>query len=377
MAVASEGVLSGLGGSFLVRREDVIRRAQELARWRIRGLLALLPAREAATARSGGPPRRVAYLFAGTYGDFVQILPALRRLAAAFPGADLVLHGGHDYAREFSSEVPRTLRLTRAGEPWSWIVSRADLLFTTAVGVFRGRFDLIARLCARRAFGFRHEEESRRGGYSRTLRLDREVANFHEENLKLLDMAQVPDCWGVGPGPGSGFAAHPDAALSTAPTEPWGRGRVLFHIGSSGFKREFGLSAYAGLINGLLSHLEDRKVELLMGPRDADIAGLVKAVSRVPVREYSVNRLIRQLRAFEGEILCFNSFMAHLCHYLGKPAVVIHKDAVPYGYDCSVLHRQIVLSPESAWSTREVLLALGVDVEEEKGAPADTRFARS
>jgi ADP-heptose:LPS heptosyltransferase len=376
MAVASAGILSGLGDSFLVRHEDAIRRAQELARWRIRKLLALLPVRDAATARSGGTPGRVVYLFAGTYGDFVQILPALRRLAAAYPGADLVLHGGHAYAREFSSEVPRKLRLTKAGEPWTWIFSRADLLFTNAVGVFRGNFDLVARLCARRAFGFRHEGEARRGGYSRTLKLDRDVTSFHEENLKLLDMAQVPECWGVGPGPGTGFAAHADAAVSASPAEPWGRGRILFHIGSAGLKQEFGLNTYAALVTDMLSHLEDRQVELLMGPGDSDVANLVKAVSRLPFREYPVNRLIRQLRAFEGVILCFNSFLAHLCHYLGKPAIVIHKDAVPYGYDCSVLHRQIVLSPENAWSTREVLLALGVQVEEAESAPADKRFAR-
>jgi len=376
MAVANAGVLSGLGESLLVRNGDAIRRAQELARWRIRGLLALLPSRDAATARSAGSPRRVVYLFAGTYGDFVQALPALRRLAEAYPRADLVLHGGHAYAREFSAEVPRRLRLSRSGEPWSWILSRADLLFTNAVGVFRGRFDLLARLCARKAFGFRHEGEARRGGYSRTLKLDRDVTSFHEENLKLLDLAQVPECWGVGPGPGTGIAAHPDAALSAAPAEPWGRGRILFHIGSAGLKREFGVEIYAGLVTDILSHLEDRQVELLMGPGDGDVAVRVKAVSRIAIREYPVNRLIRQLRAFEGTILCFNSFMAHLCHYLGKPALVLHKDAVPYGYDCSVLHRQIVLVPEDAWSTREVLLALGIQPDAEDRAVADSRLAR-
>ena len=72
-----------------------------------------------------------------------------------------------------------------------------------------------------------------------------------------------------------------------------------------------------------------------------------------------MSKLIRLLRAFEGTVVCFNSFMAHLCHYLGKPALVIHKDAVPYGYDCSVIHRQVVLLPENGWNPREVLEALG------------------
>ena len=110
-----------------------------------------------------------------------------------------------------------------------------------------------------------------------------------------------------------------------------------------------------------------------MGPGDADVAQLVKATSRVPIQEYPVNRLIRQLRSFQGTVLCFNSFMAHLCHFLGKPAVVIHKDRVPYGYDCSVIHNQVVLSPINAWDIRDVLMALGVPVEDVHPAP-ETRY---
>jgi ADP-heptose:LPS heptosyltransferase len=364
LAVAAETGISGMGQNLLVAHEDKIQRVQEVARWRVRKLLSLLPQRDAATAR-GKDPGRIAYLFAGTYGDFVQILPTLRRLAAAYPAADLVLVGGADYAREFSTEVPRILRLASASEPWSWIFSPADLLFTNAVGVFRGHFDLAARLCARKAFGFRHQEEERRGGYSRTLRLDREVNTFNEENLKLLDLAQVPECWGVGPGPGCGASPPPDPAMPFRPAEPWGKGRILFHIGSAGLKKEFGLSTYAGLINEILHRLEDKKVEILIGPDDEDVTALVKAESRFPVQQHPMAKLIRMLRAYEGTIVCFNSFMAHLCNYLGKPAIVIHRGAVPYGYDCGVLHNQVVLSPDSGWNTREVLRALGVAQDEE------------
>jgi ADP-heptose:LPS heptosyltransferase len=352
--------MSGTGNALLLAHEGRMRKVEQVARWRLRKLLASLPAKPAETARGLAAPRRIAYLFAGTYGDFVQILPALRRLASAYPGADLVLCGGRRYAREFSSEVPRSLRLAGSLEPWSWMLSPADLLFTNAVGVFRGSFDLAARLCARKSFGFRHSEEPRRGGYSRTTRLDAAVTSFHEENLKVLDLAQVPECWGVGPGPGTGFAAPSDAALSSRPAEPWGRGRILFHIGSAGLKQDFGLPTYAGIISEILAHLEDRQVELLKGPDDGEVAESVRASSRVPIQEHPMPKLIRMLRAFEGTILCFNSFLAHLCHYLGKPALVIHKGAVPYGYDCSVIHRQIVLVPENGWNPREVLEALGV-----------------
>lgn len=353
-----------MGQNFLVAHEDKINRIQEVARWRVRKLLSLLPQRDAGTAR-GKDPRRIAYLFAGTYGDFVQILPALRRLASAYPAADLVLVGGGQYAREFSTEVPRILRLASGTEPWSWIVSPADLLFTNAVGVFRGHFDLAARLCARKAFGFRHQEEERRGGYSRTLRLDREVTSFNEENLKLLDLAQVPECWGVGPGPGCGLEPPADPAMPFRPAEPWGKGRILFHIGSAGLKKEFGLATYVGIISEILARLEERKMELVIGPDDEDVATLVKAESRFPIQQYPMAKLIRMLRSFEGTVVCFNSFMAHLCNYLGKPALVIHRAGVPYGYDCGVLHNQVVLSPDNGWNTREILRALGVAQDDE------------
>lgn len=349
--------------ALLIDQEDTLRKAEAVARWRIRKLLAALPPRPQSADRRAAAPARVAYLFAGTYGDFVQILPALRRLAAAYPKSDFVLCGGEGYAREFNTEVPRTLRLAKPHEPWTWTFSRADLLFTNAVGVFRGTFDLTARLCARRAFGFRHAEEAGRGGYTRTLRLDEEVTSFAEENLKLLDLALVPEAWGVGPGPGTGLVPYPDAAVSAQPVDPWGRGRILFHVGSAGLKRDLGLTTYAGIITEILGHLEDRKVEVLMGPGDEDIIAQVNLSSRIPAQSHPIPKLIRQLRSFEGTILCFNSFMAHLCHYLGKPAIVMHARAVPYGYDCSVLHRQVVLRQENNWSVDQVLQALGVQTE--------------
>ena len=361
--MATESGFQGIGGALLVAHEDKIRRVEEIARWRIRKLLSVLPARMPATARGVKPPGRIAYLFAGTYGDFVQILPALRRLATAYPNADLVLCGGHEYARDFSSEVPRNLRLAKSWELWSWMLSPSDLLFTNAVGVFRGHFDLAARLTARKAFGFRHENEARRGGYSRTLRLDPSAVSFNEENLKLLDLAQVPECWGVGPGPGTGTAPPADAAMSVRPSEPWGKGRILFHIGSSGLKKDFGLTAYACIITDLLSRLEEKQVELISGPGDGDIVAAIKAETHFAPQEYPIAKLIRMLRGYEGTILCFNSFMAHLCHYLGKPAIVIHRQVVPYGYDCSVIHRQVVLTRENGWGSGQVLEALGINLD--------------
>ena len=85
---------------------DKIRKVEEVARWRIRKLLATLPAKPPATARGVAKPARVAYLFAGTYGDFVQVLPTLRRLAAAYPSAWAARASRNLRMRSSSMSVP-------------------------------------------------------------------------------------------------------------------------------------------------------------------------------------------------------------------------------------------------------------------------------
>ena len=306
-------------------------------RWRLRRWLGAFPARP--PAAPSAPPRRIAYLFAGTFGDFVQMLPALRRLAAAYPQAQILLAGEIDHAREFQGELPANLRVIPDWVPWTWVLRRVDLLFTNAVGVYRVRFEAWARLGARRAFGFRHVQEHRRGAYGESLPLDAGVKSFAAENLKLLDLAGVP-AWA--------------AVSGTDAVAPWGRGIILFHIGSAGLKKDFGLKAYTRIVLAILSRLKDRPVEVVMGPGDEDIALEVRSGSGQMPQMYPLASAIRRLRAFEGTVICFNSFLAHLCHYLGRPALVIHRGAVPYGYDCAPLHRQIVLSEDKNWDLGEV-----------------------
>ena len=351
-------------------------KASQMLRWRMRGLLRILPKRAATGADSdpgsvaaAGAAYRIAYLFAGTYGDFVQILAPLRRLAVAFPQAQLILHGGDRYAREFASEMPAGLRIAEPGEIWSWAWAPLDLLVTNCVGVYRVRFDFAARFCARRSFGFRHAHETRRGGYAGTVPLLPEVRSFAEENLKVLDIAGVPAAAGQATHASSAglpaTAGAPDPLVnpigwsSTDLVAPWGKDKILFHIGSAGLKKDFGLKAYTRLVLGILNHLEGRPVEVVMGPGDEDIALEVRTGTGFVPQMYPLPRLIRILRAFEGTVLCFNSFPAHICHYLGRSAIVMHREAVPYGYDCAPLHRQVVLSSGSDWDLGGVWDALG------------------
>lgn len=311
------------------------------ARWRLRALLRLLPAKKPGRVLADEDAgARIAYLFAGTYGDFAQALRPLARLAEAYPRAEVILVGGSRIAREFAGELPASLRIARGGEIGRWIFRRVDLLATNCVGVYRVRFDWIARFCARRAFGFSHAGEARRGGYTATLPLVPEARSFARENLNLLDLAGVP-----------GNASRP--ALSGT-RNAGGEGGILFHIGSAGLKRDFGLRTYARLVLSILNGLRGRRIEVVMGPGDEDIAWEVRSGAGLAPQMYPMGGLIRRLRAYEGTVLCFNSFPAHLCQYLGKPAVVIHREHIPYGYDCAPLHRQIVLKRNRGWDLEEL-----------------------
>lgn len=338
--------------------EAFMSRSSQMLRWRVRGLLKALPSRRAPSDPAAAA--RIAYLFAGTYGDFVQALRPLNRLAAAYPGAEIILCGAERYAREFASELPPGLRIARAGEPWSWMRDPVDLLLTNCVGVYRVRFEVAARFCARRAFGFRHAHETRRGGYAATVPLVPEARSFAEENLRVLDLAGVPEAPEASdakPEPAARPSAYGWSNAEIVP--PWGKGKILFHIGSAGLKKDFGPRAYAKLVLGILNRLEGRPVEVVMGPGDEDIALEVRSGTRHMPQMYPLSRLIRILKAFEGTVLCFNSFPAHICHYLGRSAIVIHREAVPYGYDCAPLHRQVVLTSGSDWDLGGVWDALG------------------
>ena len=332
-------------------------------RWRLRGLLNLLPARVSTLAldskgqHGNNNSPRIAYFFTGTFGDFVQVLRPLNCLATAFPGGEIVLIGGERYVSEFASELPLNLRTARSFELWNRFLHRWDLVFTNAVGVYRVRFDYAARFCAHNAFGFRHAHETKRGGYTATIALLPAVRSFAEENLRVLELAGLPAL-------SSAVAARfaEPIAGTIKPKEPWGKGAILFHIGSAGLKSDFGLKPYTELVLGILRRLKGRPVVVIRGPGDEDIAHEVSTGTAHVPQMYPLARLIKQLRNFEGTVLCFNSFLAHLCHYLGRPAIVIHRQAVPYGYDCSPLLRQVVLKQEKDWDLAEVWEALELKI---------------
>jgi hypothetical protein len=333
----------------------------QFLRWRLRQMLNLLPSRiqrnqlitstdiskpiARSRPRARSNPLRIVYLFTGTYGDFVQSLLTLQNLATQFPNGELILFGADRYAQEFASELPPNLRTCKAFEAFFWILRPVDFLFTNAVGVYRVRFDYLARFAARRAYGFRHAHEVSRGGFNETLVLDPSVQNFGIENLKLLGF--------------TGLELNSEIPSPIeSPVPGWGHEKILFHIGSAGLKKDFGLKLYAQLILTILEKLEGQSLEVLLGPGDEDISLEIRSRSAIELQIFPINELIGKLKSFPGTIICFNSFLGHLCHYLKRPAIVIHRQAVPYGYDCSPMHKQVVLKVENAWDLAEFWAAL-------------------
>jgi hypothetical protein len=328
-------------------------------RWRLRKLLNLLPARR--TVSAGLVPIesirkkriRIVYLFTGTYGDFVQILRTVQTLGQTFPEDEVILYGASRYAQEFALELPNSVRPAEPWEPWHWLFSRPEMLLTNAVGVYRVRFDYFARFASRQAYGFRHSHEIRRGGYQETIPLVPSVHSFAEENLKLLEVAGIRNLDRIFP------AWKPDYLKDqNLVTAKWGKDKIFFHIGSAGLKKDFGIKIYSRLVREILLHLKGQNVEVVMGPGDEDIAFEVCSGTDWVPQMFPVSRLIKNLRTFEGTVLCFNSFLAHLCHYLDCPAIVIHRLAVPFGYDCAPLHYQVVLGEENDWNLTPVWQAL-------------------
>ena len=321
-------------------------------RWKLRGLLGRLPSRSKIPLNFNRfnsktrTPLRIAYLFSGTYGDFVQILKVLQTLTNALPGCDLVVWGANRYLQEFGFQLPSSIRPARAVDIGCWLIFKRNLIFTNAVGVYRVRFDFMAYFCAKQAYGFRHAHETDRGGFSNTIALLPCVKNFAEENIRLLTLA--------------GIASSDQKEAS----KPWEKGEeralILFHIGSAGLKRDFGLKVYTGLIFSILNHLADKNVEVIVGPEDEDIALEVITGTRFVPKLFPVSRLIKTLETYPGTVLCFNSFFAHLCYYLNRPAIVIHRETVPYGYDCSSIHRQVVLKQKKGWDLSEVWESAGL-----------------
>jgi len=314
-------------------------------RWRIRRFNALLPARR--LRRNPGELRTILVLFAGTYGDFVQVLPMLAEAAALWPKAQLHLYGSRSLLREFAFALPPRVVAAGLGDLLRFFLKPADLLLTTPIGVYRVRYDLLAWRLGRWCGGFRHAEEEGRSSYHFTLPLTRETVNFSEA------AQQLP----------AALAARKDSLRPIHPLRlrvdegsrfPF-QIPVLFSLGGTGFLKALGLADMLRLIGEMMDRLSTTQVTLLAGPDDGELVShLRRCYPDRQIWQYPPEELADRIRTWPGGLIGFDSFIAHFSLYLGKRMVVVHREKIPPGYDCAPFHRQIVLKKADGYDLAEL-----------------------
>ncbi len=284
----------------------------------------------------GSGAKRVWILFAGTYGDFVQILPMLHEAARLWPKATLKLYAPKRYYEAFGFALPPRMRRGRRMDWLIGLIHPADLLLMNAVCVYRLRYELLSLRIARAAAGFRYADEPFRAGLGWSVALTPEVVNFAEINHKLPMAVAASKLPSNQPLP---WRARID------PNEAFPfLGPVLFSVGSAGFKAAVGIGEYKRIIDKAVEMLGSTQVTFVAGPEDNDVvAHLVEAHPTRACWRLSLEDLAERLSEWPGCILGFNSFLAHFALYLGRRMVVLHAGAIPHGYDCAPFHRQLIL----------------------------------
>jgi hypothetical protein len=304
-------------------------------RFGLRKCLRLLPRR--AHVRVGPEAQRIGVLFAGTYGDFVQLLPMLHEAERLWPKAHMVVWAPRRLVDAFAFALPVRIRRGNLWDMVAGLLFPMDLVLMNAVCVYRLRYEWLSLRLGRAAAGFRYADEPFRVGLGWSVPLTSDVVNFAEANYELpkaVAAAKLPSSHQLP------WRARID------PTVPFPfEGPILFSVGSAGFKQRVGISAYVQLIDGILALLPEAKVTFVAGPDDADVvAHLLANHPEKACWQISIEQLGVKMAEWPGCILGFNSFMAHFALYLGRRMVVFHLEKVPHGYDCSPFHKQVVLS---------------------------------
>jgi hypothetical protein len=326
-------------------------------RWFARSLLRLWPRRR--HAHVGADARHALVLFAGTYGDFVQLLPMLTEVARLWPKAEVGVYAPSPVFNAFTFALPPKVRLVGKVGLFRYLFKPADLLCINAAGVYRVRYEIAALRLGRVAAGFRYAHETHRAGLGWSVPLTQEVRNFAEAN-RQLPSALSPKAANRVSGSALASVSHslpwPMRIDVNAPF-PFGA-PVLFSVGSAGFRRDVGLTPYLHIIDGVVKVLAEMglaEITFVAGPGDADvITHLRSTYAGSDIWLESAADLAEKLRTWPGGIIGFNSFMAHFALYLGRRMAVLHHTAVPHGYDCGPFHRQLVLTADSRFDLAPV-----------------------
>lgn len=300
----------------------------------------------------GPEAKKIGILFAGTYGDFVHLLPLLHEVSRLWPKANIRVWAPKRYMDAFAFTLPKR---TWRGSYWHLFAALffpIDLLFMNAVCVYRFRYELLSLQLGRATAGFRYAHEPFRPGLGWSIPLTSEVTSFAEVNYQLP----------------RAVAAHYQPSKEHTPWQkPITRtalfpflGSVLFSVGSTGFKNSVGFKAYCNLIDRICTEIGTAHVTFIAGPTDQDVVDyLLSTKTRPTIWRETIARLAEKVVSWEGCLLGFDSFMAHFALYLGRRMAVIHLNEVPYGYACAPFHRQIVLNPHENLSLAPFRAFLG------------------
>lgn len=312
------------------------------SRWWVRMLLRRWPRRR--HVRVGSDARHALVLFAGTYGDFVQLLPMLTEISRLWPQAAIDVFVSPRIFKAFTFALPAKVRCVGWAELLRYAIKPAELLFINAAGVYRVRFEIMALRLGRAAAGFHYAHEDYRAGLGWSLPLTPEVVNFAEANR------QLPSALAVDPGmpPATRGYLPWHARIDVNAPFPFAS-PVLFSVGSAGFRQAVGTPSYLALIDEVILELQQRgfsDITFVAGPGDDEVVEhLRRSQVGAEVWRESAGELAEKMMAWPGGLIGFNSFMAHFALYLGRRMVVLHHRAVPFGYDCAPFHRQLVLKP--------------------------------
>ncbi|MFC1585495.1 hypothetical protein ACFL5V_08125 [Fibrobacterota bacterium] len=317
-------------------------------RWLAKKLLRLLP-QKPARALKEREISSIAYLFSGTYGDFVQSLDTLKALSEKYPSSIIYLVSPWAFYREFAFLLPENIRPKTFLQMLLFVVSPVDLMFTNVIAVYRVRWEAVSLLCSRVSYGFCYEDEPGRKSFTACYRLKGTYKNFSRLNFNLIALPGRYD--GKPLLEEKSFFSSDNRVEEESYAIPDER-KILFHIGSATLRKDFGSFTYHGIICSIVDFLIEKEYGLtaVAGDQDKDILRMfMDDYPHVDTRIYSIPGLKEKLENFKGTIICFDSFMAHYCHYLKKPALVINRELVKSGYDCSPLHKHIVLRKSDNW----------------------------
>ncbi|MBF0431298.1 MAG: hypothetical protein HQK83_08475 [Fibrobacteria bacterium] len=315
-------------------------------RWLARKILRLLPPKQRGKAQEF-PIKQIAYLLAGTYGDFMQSLPAINTLQEKHPNANITLICPDFDPAHLLFLLPERVQFQQASWLFRQLFHPIDLILTNPIGAFRVKFDYAARFCAKTAYGFCYTDENGRSAYHFCYRLTNNIKSNMLLNMELISRTGKPITSSVGEfkNPENQYKAEPFRATHSQPD-------VLFHCGSTTLQTDFGTKRYQSIISEICKWVIsiNAPLEVIAGPTEASLLSkLNKKYPKLKTGTYSVEQLASRLEQHSGPIICFDSFMAHFCAYYKKAAIVINRELVKPGYDNSTLQTHVVLSKKTNW----------------------------